>query len=141
MLHVCGIFLSLMYHVGARVVIQDTATNDTMEFDLYNALPWLVEVDQLSLFNTGMAPNASTLAGIPLISLHTAIGEDYNPCDASTFHPGALKATIERVTKNESGRSEWIGYFDGYNIACSSTPLHLYYTPYMALSVQRLGGR
>ena len=99
MLHVCGIFLSLMYHVGARLVIQDTATNDTMEFDLYNALPWPVQVDQLSLYN-GMPSNASTLAGIPLILLHEAIGDDYNPCDASTFHPAALKTTIEVITKN-----------------------------------------
>ena len=71
-----------------------------------------------------------------------AIGEDYNPCDVSTFHPGALKATIERLTKkNESASSEWIGYFDGYNIACSTTPLYLYYTPYMALFAQQLGAR
>jgi len=142
MLHVYGIFLCLMYHVGAIVVIQDTVTNDTVEFDLYNALPWPVQVDQLSLYDgIRMAPNASTLAGIPLISLHEAIGEDFNPCDASTFHPGALKTAIERVTKNEFASSEWIGYFDGYNIACSTNPLHLYYTPYMALFAQQLGAR
>ena len=140
MLHFCRLFLCLMYHVSARVAIQDTATNDTIEFDLYNALPWPVQVDQLSLYN-GMASNASTLAGIPLISLHKAIGEDYNPCDASTFHPGALKTTIERVTKNESGTSEWIGYFDQPQLECDSTPLYLKYTVYTTLFAQRLGAR
>ena len=143
MLPVWIIITYLMYHVGARVVIQDTGINNTMGFDLYNALPWPSQLHpQLALYNsTVMQSNGSILIGIPLISLHEAIGEDYNPCDASTFHPGALKSTIERVTKNESGSSEWIGYFDGYNIACDSIPLHLYYTPFMALFGQKLGAR
>ena len=155
-----SIILALSLIVGAhsRMTIVDLNAGSSEEFDVYHGLQW----DEIeSQKHTNISPLSALM---PLIPLDSHPNEDFDPCDESTYTLDEVvrqwytqknlttwsrkqrtdtltAADTDRLTEDEHD-TPWIAFHDYSTIftRCGgSTPLHLYYNPYVTLMAQRLG--
>jgi len=82
--HVLAMAL-LMSTADAKIVFQHMDTNQTVSITAYNTLAW----------KTQESETEDITVQFPLIPLHEKIDGVFNPCDISTYVPGAMDSLVE----------------------------------------------
>ena len=143
------VFISL---VQAKVLLQNIQVGNSVPIKAYNALAWSLaspNFDSQSNENTTLSSlNETNYTNflIPVIPLHVSNDYGYNPC-VEGKHQAHIFADIasqfhSNQHKDLEMMSTWIAHVDYKEVLgiCDGTsPLHMWYSHYVALHAQQLG--